>query len=204
MIFLKGIVKKLFIIVCCAGVFFCLSYAYLHFNFNTSTTAADRKDETVPYRNLPDNTGVAFLLPDDSAVLLYLDFENNCINAVNIEKYDPANDMYYGYTAEFTVQLDYTLIGEIVDRVGGVDLEQNGEVMRYTGVQIIDLLSTDLQNELKYQVISNIFNRISKNNFSKDDFLYIIENSNSTLTVVDCVYWLDYINEMFCNINFVK
>ncbi len=202
--FLKSIIKKVFIIFLCISLFLGLSYAYLYFNFNISTKAVDQKEDTVPYRNLPDNAGIAFILPDSSAVLMYLDFENNCINAVNIEKYDKTNTMYYGYTADFTVELDYTLISEIVDRVGGVDIEINGEIMRYTGVHIIDLISTDSGDELKLQIIDDVFSRISKNNFSKDDFLYIIENSNSNLTVVDCVYWLDYMDEMFSNINFVN
>ncbi|MBQ8267756.1 MAG: hypothetical protein IJZ21_05170, partial [Clostridia bacterium] len=101
-------------------------------------------------------------------------------------------------------ETDYQLIGGIVDRVGGVNVEVNGETLRYTGVQIIDLISVNPDEDMKAQVITQIFRQISENNFSKDDFIYIIENSKSNLTVVDCIYWLDYIGEMRGNINFVN
>lgn len=185
-------------------IFFFGAYAYLDYNLNQQTAKADEKDFTVPYKSIPDDAGIAFLLPDSSGVVAYLDFENSCINVISIENYDRANNLYYGYTVDFIVETDYQLIGGIVDRVGGVNIEANGEILRYTGVQIIDLISVNPDEDIKAQVITQIFRQISKNNFSKDDFIYIIENSKSNLTVVDCIYWLDYIDEMRSNINFVN
>ncbi len=203
-IFVKSVLKKLFIIFLCLCLFLGLSYAYLYFNFNNDIKATDEKDNTVPYRNLPDNAGVAFLLPYDSAVLMYLDFEKEYINVINIEQYDEYNHLYYGYNVDFTVEIDYPLIGEIVDMVGGVEISLDNKIMRYTGIQIIDFISTNMQSNIKNDIINEIFSRISKNGFSKDDFIYIIENSNSDLSVVDCVYWFTYLDQMFCNINFVN
>lgn len=187
-----------------ALIFFFGAYAYLDYNLNKQTAEADQKDYTVPYENLPDNTGIAFLLPDSSAVIVYLDFENSCINVINIENYDRNNNMYFGYTVDYVIETDYQLIGGIVDRVGGVNIGVNGETLRYTGVQVIDLISVNSDVNIKTQVITQIFKQISKIGFSKDDFIYIIENSKSNLTVVDCIYWLDYIDEMRSSINFVN
>ena len=187
-----------------AVIFFFGAYAYLDYNLNKQTAEADQKDYTVPYENLPDNAGIAFLLPDSSAVIAYLDFENRCINVINIDAYDITNNLYYGYTIDFIVETDYQLIGGIVDRVGGVNIQLNGETLRYTGVQVIDLISVNSGANIKPQLITQIFKQISENDFSKDDFIYIIENSKSNLTVVDCIYWLDYIGEMRGNINFVN
>ena len=197
-------IKKAFVVVFSAAIFFFGAYAYLDYNLNVQTAEADQKDYTVPYENLPDNAGIAFLLPDSSAVITYLDFENRCINVINIDAYDITNNLYYGYTVDFTVETDYQLIGGIVDRVGGVNIQLNGETLRYTGVQVIDLISVNLDANIKPQLITQIFKQISENDFSKDDFIYIIENSKSNLTVVDCIYWLDYIGEMRGNINFVN
>lgn len=185
-------------------MFFGAAYAYLNYNFNNQTAKADQKDYTVPYKNLPDNSGIAFLLPDGNGVMAHLDFENSCINVVNIENYDRNNNMYYGYTVDYIIETDYQLIGGIVDRVGGVNVEINGETLRYTGVQIIDLISVNSDVNIKMQIITQIFKQISKNNFSTDDFVYIIENSKSNLSIIDCIYWLDYIDEMSRNINFVN
>lgn len=203
-IFSKSIIKKAFVVVFSAVIFFFGAYAYLDYNLNKQTAEADQKDYTVPYENLPDNAGIAFLLPDSSAVIAYLDFENRCINVINIDAYDITNNLYYGYTIDFIVETDYQLIGGIVDRVGGVNIQLNGETLRYTGVQVIDLISVNSDANIKPQLITQIFKQISENDFSKDDFIYIIENSKSNLTVVDCIYWLDYIGEMRGNINFVN
>lgn len=203
-IFSKGLFKKAFIVVFSALIFFFGAYAYLDYNFSKKVSEADQKDYTVPYKNIPDNTGIAFLLPDNSGVVAYLDFENSCINVINVENYDIGNDLYYGYTVDFVVEVDYELIGGIADRVGGVNISINGETLRYTGVQVIDLISVNSDKSIKTQIIMQIFKQISENDFSKDDFVYIIENSKSNLTVVDCIYWLEYIDEMSRNINFVN
>lgn len=206
MIFLKskGLFKKIFVVIFSAIVFFGVSYIYLDTAFNNKTTSIDKKDYTVPYKNLPDNTGIALVLPDNSAVMLYFNFESCCINVVNIDAYDVTNDMYYGYVVDFTVDVDYQLIGGIVDSAGGVNIKINDQILRYTGVQVIDLISTGCDKTIKEQIITDIFNQISKNNFSKEVLLYIIENGNTNLSVVDYVNWLDYICEMFDNINFVN
>lgn len=203
-IFNKNVFKKALIIFCSALIFFFGAYAYLDYNLNRQTAKADQKDYSVPYNPVPDNAGIAFLLPDSSAVLAYLDFENECINVVDIEKYDNGNNLYFGYTVDFTVHTDYQLIGGIIDRIGGVNIEINGETLRYTGIQVIDLISKNYDKNIKPQIISQIFEQISKNNFSKDDFVYIIENSSSNLTIVDCIYWLDYIEKLCGRINLVN
>ncbi len=202
--FCKKVFKRAVVIISSALVFFLGAYAYLDYNLNRQTAEADRKDYTVPYEQKLENAGIVFLLPDGSAVLAYLDFENDCINVINIERYDSGNDLYYGYTADFTVETDYKLIGGIIDRIGGVNIEIDGEILRYTGIQVIDLISQNSNDNIKNQIIIGIFEQISKNNFSKDDLLYIIENSNSSLTVIDCVYWLDHIGQICRTINFVN
>lgn len=203
-IFDKNIVKRAFIIVSSALIFFFGAYAYLDYNLGKQTAKTDLKDYTVPYEQIPENAGIAFLLPDGSAVLAHLNFENACIDVVNIEEYDSDNDLYYGYTADFTVETDYRLISGIIDRVGGVNIENGGETLRYTGVQVIDLISENSSTDIKNQIVTGVFEQISKNNFSKEDFIYIIDNSKSSLTVVDCVYWLDYTEQICGRINFVN
>ena len=112
--------------------------------------------------------------------------------------------MYFGYIIDFIVEIDYQFIGGIVDRVGGVNIDVNGEILRYTGVQVINLISENSDKNIKTQLITQIFKQVSKNNFSKSDFIYIIQNTKSNLTVVDCIYWLDYIDEICNKINFVN
>ncbi len=185
-------------------LFFGVAYAYLYYNFNKSIAEADQKDYTVPYERVPENCGIAFVFPNNSAVLVYLDFDNLSIKLFDIENFDSTRPEYNGYNADYTVHTNYEIIEGIIDRIGGANLDYGGEKLRYTGVQVIDLISRGCDSDLKRQLILEIFEQISKNNFSKDDFVYIIENSESDLSVIDCIYWLDYIKEMSGRISFIN
>lgn len=210
MVFLKSKIlnKKLlripFIIFVCIAIFSLSAYAYLEYALNRQTAKADRKEYTVPYSSKPENAGIAFTLPDGSAVLTYLDFENLCIKILNLNDYDSENSLYYGYSVDYTVKMSYELIGGIIDRIGGINLEIGGETLRYTGVQTVELIAESTDKNVKFLIIKQIFEQISKNNFSKDDFIYIIENSKSDLSLIDCIYWLEYFAEMSEKITFVN
>ncbi len=203
--FNKAALKRAFIFLCCALVFFGGSYAYLSINLESEgKQEAEAKDYTVPYEKLPDDKGVLFTTPDNSAVLVYLSFTDSAIRLLNIESYNEQQSEYFGYSVDFTINADYALLGGIIDRIGGLNLETEGQFMRYTGVQVIDMLSSSYGEDIKSQVIFAVFEQISKNNFSKEDFVYIIENSDTDLTVPDCYYWPDYIADMSRRVDFVN
>ena len=202
-IFLKSILKKALIIFLSGAIFFGAAYAYLQHSFNETAKRAEQKDYTVPYERLPENCGIAFVFPEGSALLAYLDFEESSIKLLDLPDFQVQTE-YFGYTADYTVQVSYELIGGIIDRIGGISIEYGGETLRYTGVQVVDLIADGSVKDLKKQIILQIFNGISKNNFSKDDFVYIIENSKSNLSIIDCIYWLDYIGDMCNRISFVN
>lgn len=203
MIFLKSVFKKALIVFLSGAIFFGAAYAYLQYNFNKAAAKAEQKDFTVPYERLPENCGIAFVLPTGSALLAYLDFEDSSIKLLDLAEFQVQTE-YFGYTADYTVQVSYELIGGIIDRIGGISIGHGGEALRYTGVQVVDLIADGSAQDIKKQIILQIFNGISKNNFSKDDFVYIIENSKSNLSIIDCIYWLDYIEDMCNRISFVN
>lgn len=200
---LKKLVKRAFIMFSCGMLFFSVSYAYLRYNIN-KVAEAQQKDYTVPYEHVPDNAGIGFLLPDSSAVLVYLNFENGCINVVNIENYDENNSQYYGYTVDYTIEVTAQLISGIVDRVGGINIQVDGKTLRYTGVQVVELISGNKESNIKSQIIREVFRQISKSGFSKENFVYIIQNTNTDLSLLDCIYWMDYIDNIRGDIKFIN
>ncbi len=203
--FKKTALKRAFIFFSCALVFLGSSYAYLKTNLGSeSKQQAEVKDYTVPYERIPDDKGIMFVAPDNSGILAYLCFTDSAIRLVNIEYYDESQSEYFGYEVDFTVKTDFELIAGIIDRVGGINLEKDGQILRYTGVQIIDMISVNYDANIKTQIISAVFTQISKNGFSKEDFVYIIENSDTNLTVPDCYYWPDRIADMSRRVGFVN
>lgn len=199
----KRIFKGTFVFLSCTVLFCVISYFYLNFNLSKTTTDADRKDYTIPYTQKPDNVSITFVLPEGDGLLLYLDFENTQIRVLNVSNLN-GNSEYYGYTVDYTVELDYELVSNLIDRVGGVNLKIGDEQLRYTGVQVKQLLEYGYADDLKPTVIKEIFAQIGKNGFSNDDLVYILENSENNLSIIDCIYWYDYIDDMCKNINFVN
>lgn len=200
----KKIFKNAVLVVLIGALFFGISYAYLDYHIKHPSTNVNQKEEKIQYKRPPQNRGIAVTFPQGSALLAYLDFEERQINLLNIEKYDSDCVVYYGYTVDYVVKANYDLLQEMVDRVGGIDIEQNGKVMRYTGTQVVDLFAYGYTGEIKSQIISQIFSKIAKNNFSKEDIIYLIENCETDISFIDCIAWFDYIKEMSSRVNFVN
>lgn len=199
----KRFLKSIFVFSVCTLLFCAISYFYLNYNINKTKTDADIKDYTVPYKQKPNNCSVSFVLPEEDAIMLYLDFENTQIRVLNISDFE-SNSEYYGYTVDYTVQLNYELMSNLIDRVGGVNLKIGEEPLRYTGVQIKQLLEYGYADDIKNTLTKEVFAQIGKNGITTADFIYLLENSENNLSITDCIYWYDYIGDMCKNINYVN
>lgn len=204
MIFLKRIFKIVLITFLSGAIFFGIAYNYLDYNLNKSTANVDEKDYTVPYTRIPESKGIVFVFPNNSATLVYLDFNRENIRLLDIETYDPTRPEYNGYSADYTVTADYELVEGIIDRVGGINITENGTTTRCMGVEVIDIIAYGRVEDIKKQVLQQIFLKISQNSFSKDDFVYIIENSKTNLSFLDCIEWLEYLKAMSGRVEFVN
>ena len=168
-------------------------YIYLDNQLKTKTDlSVGQSAFEVPYYSIPENKGLLFDICGE-LTLIYLDFNYKNTSIAHPKINDDGTINTFGFPVDFTIEADYSLVGLIVDVVGGIDLSIDGSTFRYTGVQITDMLIfTPLADEVKYQIITEIFKGISQNGFNKEDFLLLIENSKTNLTVPDCYYWCDY------------
>ena len=77
--------------------------------------------------------------------------------------------------------------------------------MRYTGVQVCNILAVNKDSiKTKRDVISAIFEKISKNGFSSEVLSCIINNTDTSLSAPDCFEWADYISDMCKSYNIVN
>lgn len=178
-----------------------LSYAYLIYNFSQNT-AADVKEYRIPYKALPDNCNLLIVVPDSSGFVMQLDFYNKQIECIPFNYADNDAVSVLGNEIDYRLIADYELISNIIDRVGGIEANLEDEELRYTGVQIKDIISINGNTEdIRYSVLIGILKKISENGFSKDDFSYIIEYGNTDLTVPVCYDWEKYIKQMCSSVN---
>jgi len=165
---------------------------------------AEKKEESVPYyQALPDNAGLLLDICGDR-LLFYLNFEEKNIRIIFDSSETKAGDSLLGYPVNYVVNGDYNLLAGIIDCVGGVELHLGDETLRHTGVQVSDILSrTTHREDIIREIIPSFFKKIQKNGFQKSDFLYIIENSDTNLTVPECYNWSDYIKELSSDIRII-
>lgn len=187
--------------LCSALIFVGSGYLYLDYKL----TPTDTETPSVPYyESVPENKGVVFDICGDRT-LCYMDFKKKSLKIILDDKQTRVGERLLGYKADYEVQANYSILEKIIDTVGGINLTQNGEALRYTGVQITDILSkTNDRTALRYEIITQIVDKIKETGFEKTDFLYIIENSKTKLTVPDCYFWSDHIKELSINTEFLN
>ena len=187
--------KKIFQTLAVSGICCIIFIGFGYFYLKGANKKVQNEAPKVPYSYTPENTGILLDI-GGSKTLYYLDFLNKelCIIFVG-DSFDP--DDIYGYCVDYTVTASYETIEGIVNNIGGIDLTVDGEMLLATGEQVVDYLTTSSDYyERKRQIIRIIAQKISLTGFSKEDFLYIIENSETSLTVPDCYFWSDYITEL--------
>ena len=184
-----GIIKLWLLCIVCCSLFVGGGYFYLRKNFKE----AENKVSSVPYSfSAPDNKGI-LLEVCGSFTFLYLDFEEEILKIII-----PAGNEYgeeiYGYPIDFTVSADYRFVAAVIDYADGIELDLNGETLRYTGVQIADILSRTVDTaELKRKIITALMQKIGENGIDGEVFHYTVESTETDITVPDCYSWEKYI-----------
>ena len=181
----------------CVAIFIGAGYYYIQ---SQTTTPTEIENESVPYYDyVPESKGV-MLNFGTRCVYTYLDFENSSITVM----INPQETESKGYKVDFVVNADYNLIAKMVDYFEGINLEIGGETLRYTGGQVVDLLSTNNDNSLRQRIILSFFSKVKEQGVGVDFFNIIITNSKTNLKMPDCYFWKDKMDEISNNINFLN
>ncbi len=183
----------------CAVAFIITSIGVL---WQENSTQTEKNQVSEPYfPPPPENTPIVFLWEEGGGEIVYLNFEKNEILITILpDDCDENSPLVYGYRDFEAVRATYLLLSGLVDRLGGVEIEENGEILRLTGAQIAPFLGTTSEDfTLKRKVISAIFRKIAILGFSNNDFMFIINNSNTSLSFPDCYGFEERIAEMAKN-----
>lgn len=167
--------------------FFSCGYFYLDSRLK-KTTVNDSVESVPYYTQTPENKTVLLNVCQDE-ILFHLNFTEEIINIIFLE----SNAENYGYSVDFRIYCDYEMVGYLVDVAGGIELEN----LRYTGVQITEMLEYNEKNiSFKKTLAKNIIKGIGNNGFTKENLLYIIENSETDLGFAESFYWVNFIPKL--------
>lgn len=196
---IKAFFKTIFITLLTILLFVGVGFAVL----TPQVTTVEEKVEKVPYyQSVPENASVIFTVLENK-YLFYLDFENESIKVLS-HIVDIEDNSYYGYSVDFYVECDLNTVSGIIDILGGIELSMTEEELNYTGMQVKEILERNTDLEIERQVIQTALKKIASKGFGKEDFLYIITNSKTNLTVPDCYDWENYIAKLCKNAVFVN
>ena len=192
---LFGIIKLVFICIVCCSLFVGGGYFYLRKNFKET----ENKVSSVPYSfSAPESKGIMLDICG-GLTFLYLDFEQERLTVI-IPPETEYDGEIFGYPIDFTVKSDYGFVTRLIDCADGIELDLTGETLRYTGVQISDILSRTVDaSELKRQIITALFKKIGENGLNGEFFNFIVESTDTDITVPDCYYWEKYITRLCKN-----
>lgn len=201
----KSILRTAFAVFLSIFIFSAFVYGYLYINMENAKSKADTKDYSVPYESpAPENTGVLVCFEGLGSTIIYLDFEADSIYLLDVTE-DTVDTADYGFPADYTVKADFNSLKTAVDIVGGIDLEVDGEELRYTGVQVAELLSDKVDTDyLERQIILSFFKQISKNGILREDLINIFESTQTELSVPEFYRWADYLGSMSRRVSFVN
>ena len=202
---LKSIGGFLFAILFCATAFILLSLLVLAGDWPKIGRVNESQSGELYSPPPPENTAIVFLWEEGGGDIVYLDFENERIEIILLpQKVDENAALVYGYTQFEAVKANHLLLSGIIDRLGGIELEEStvsGTPLRYTGAQVVALIGSSPEDfELKRRITEKIFEKISSLGFSNKDFMFIINNSNTTISFPDCYGWSERLGNMSENI----
>ena len=180
------VLKTIFLSLVFGTIFFVAGFFYLDSRLENMTVS--EKTESVPYYSVPSDATVLINICEDS-ILVNLKFEEEKINIVFVD----GNEYDYGYTVDYNLNCNYELVGYLVDISGGIEIDG----LRQTGIQITEMLQQTLvKNSQKRAITEAIVDGIADSSFTKEDLLFIIENSENDLKFNECYFWTNYISKL--------
>lgn len=173
-----------------------------------SLLGVDVPKTDVPYSNegfVPQNRTVLFTFPDNYSVALDLQFDKKFVNAMVLPDTKKETAEIYGFKITDSAKCDYSFIMDFIDHIGGIDLNLTGETLRYTGVQVCNLIASNLGNTgIRAQILEAVFVKISKNGFSSEALSCIIEETDTSLSTPACYGWDEWIPKVCISFNIVN
>lgn len=154
----------------------------------------------IPYSDTPQNKGLLFTLPDSSGAFIYFDFDDILTHCYLFNENAAENAENLPYFIDYTFNITPEFLAALCDRLGGVVMtDKNGVSSLYFSASLTAFWQNVPTEEQRLQHCISFFDKIAKTGLSSEDFMFIIEETNTNLSYSVCYDWIPHIKEMFCN-----
>ena len=154
----------------------------------------------VGYSDYPASRGLLFTDQEGRGAFIYLDFEN-IVTQVHIFSEDAeAQAEKLPYLKHYTFRLPEGFAAALCDRLGGIEMtDDEGANSLYFSTALTQFCQKDMSYDKMLKISLAFFKKIAKIGLSSEDFMFIIELTETDLTYSVCYDWIPHIREMFCN-----
>lgn len=181
------------------GIFAVSGLIFLPLALKNDTSLVGEENSDVPYANAPQSSGVLYLSSDGSGALIFLNFEQQTA-AVNLFLNGAKQKaLTVGYEINYTILGNDEFLCELCDRLGGIELNENGVVRRFTGAGLAEKLKGADSILEKAEISEGFFKKISKIGLSNSDFQFIIESTKTNLNFPVCFSWGSVLKDTVTN-----
>ncbi len=188
----------------CAAILFA---AIIFIFLKQPAYSAGNEQSNVPYAEPYERDSCGFLVRfrDGNSVFLNFDFYESRTSVLFLPSNADADTVSsYGYEVYKTIDTDYSFLGSLADRLGGLELEADGKPYKYTGVQLKERLATTTDRTLRRQLAAELLGRFYSRGLTKEDLVFVIENTETTLNFPDAYNLSAMISAVCKNINFIN
>ena len=153
----------------------------------------------IEYSSAPQNQ--ALLVTDEAGrgALIYLNFEDITTHVYLFEEGAAENAALLPFNVTYRMKLPPDFAGRLCDRLGGIDLEIDGKTERYFSSSLSEFLSDAPDYEKLLIITKKFFEKIANIGLSSEDFMFIIELTDTDLTYSVCYGWINRISELCGN-----
>ena len=181
------------------GIFTLLGIFVLPASFVFDTSQTGQNTSNVPYTDTPENSGILIYTGEDRGVFIFLDFENQKVNAFTYTENCDRQQQSSGYEVNYTIEASADFIGKLCDRLGGIVMEKGQERYRFSSVALMEEIRQNNDINSMEKITRAFFEKISKLGLSSNDFKFIMNNTKTNLNYPTCYGWIEYTKVLFEN-----
>lgn len=197
--------KKTVFITCLATLTVCLGVCVLLSIFLLPATLGGEENPAaeelggVDYTRRPLGAGLLFVDDRDRGAFIFLDFEGTSAHVCLLPENATESAEQLTWRTEYTFLMKEGFLGGLADRLGGVQMTLGGQNSLWFSTALEEFCKNDLEEEEMYEISCKFFEKISKTGLSSEDFMFIIEESETRLPYSVCYDWIPYVSELFAN-----
>lgn len=187
----KNIITLLLSIIISAATFFICGLLLLPASIDETPDPAPVGDSVsgIEYYDL-ENRSILFCLEDNSGALFYLDFQNDSINIEIYNDHAIEQGEKSKYKVNYKIFADIDFLCRFCDRIGGIDLGETSVKRRYFSAGLRQKMEEKTDYVSRKEITLAFFEKIAKIGLSSEDFMFIIEETDSNLSYPACFKWI--------------